>query len=79
MFLWHCPWGCPRRALPGTVFPWSPDFPPSALRRRAVIRPPGTVLDKAYALGEVKRRAKSNKRGKDRDPPRGLGIDGAIA
>ena len=27
-FLWHFPWGCPRRALPGTVFPWSPDFPP---------------------------------------------------
>ena len=27
-FLWHCPWGRPRRALPGTVFPWSPDFPP---------------------------------------------------
>jgi hypothetical protein len=27
-FLWHCPWGHPRRALPGTVFPWSPDFPP---------------------------------------------------
>jgi hypothetical protein len=26
-FLWHCPWGRPRRALPGTVFPWSPDFP----------------------------------------------------
>ena len=26
-FLWHCPWGCPRRALPGTVLPWSPDFP----------------------------------------------------
>ena len=26
--LLHCPWGCPRRALPGTVFPWSPDFPP---------------------------------------------------
>ncbi len=23
------PWGRPRRALPGTVFPWSPDFPPS--------------------------------------------------
>ncbi len=22
------PWGRPRRALPGTVFPWSPDFPP---------------------------------------------------
>ncbi len=30
-FLWHCPWGRPRRPLAGTVFPWSPDFPP---RRR---------------------------------------------
>src|SRR5690348_17109122 len=30
MFLWHFPWGRPRRALPGTVFPWSPDFPPPA-------------------------------------------------
>ena len=27
MFLWHFPWGRPRRALPGTVSPWSPDFP----------------------------------------------------
>jgi hypothetical protein len=27
-FLWHFPWGHPRRALPGTVSPWSPDFPP---------------------------------------------------
>jgi hypothetical protein len=27
-FLLHFPWGRPRRALPGTVFPWSPDFPP---------------------------------------------------
>ena len=27
-FLWHFPWGCPRRALPGTLLPWSPDFPP---------------------------------------------------
>ncbi len=26
-FLWHFPWGRPRRALPGTVRPWSPDFP----------------------------------------------------
>ena len=30
-FLLHFPWGRPRRALPGTVFPWSPDFPPSPL------------------------------------------------
>ena len=29
-FLLHFPWGRPRRALPGTVFPWSPDFPPLA-------------------------------------------------
>jgi len=26
-FLWHFPWGRPRRALPGTVSSWSPDFP----------------------------------------------------
>jgi len=45
-FLWHCPWGRPRRALPGTAFPWSPDFPPPAREghntcaRRAAIRPP---------------------------------------
>ena len=25
--LWHCPWGCPRRKLSGTVCRWSPDFP----------------------------------------------------
>ena len=31
--LWHFPWGHPRRALPGTVFPWSPDFPPPAQSR----------------------------------------------
>ena len=30
VFLWHFPWGRPRRALPGTVPPWSPDFPPFA-------------------------------------------------
>ena len=27
--LWHFPWGRPRRPLAGTVFPWSPDFPPT--------------------------------------------------
>jgi len=26
-FLWHFPWGHPRRPLTGTVSPWSPDFP----------------------------------------------------
>ena len=28
-FLWHFPWGRPRRPLAATVFPWSPDFPPA--------------------------------------------------
>ena len=26
-FLWHFPWGCPRRPLAATVSSWSPDFP----------------------------------------------------
>ena len=42
MFLWHFPWGRPRRALPGTVFPWSPDFPRPDTRR-AAIRPSGVT------------------------------------
>jgi len=33
-FLWHFPWGRPRRTLSGTVFPWSPDFPPCFSRER---------------------------------------------
>jgi len=40
--LWHFPWGRPRRALPGTVSPWSPDFPPPdgfPHCREAAIRP----------------------------------------
>ena len=36
-FLWHFPWGRPRQALPGTVLPWSPDFPPRL--SGAAIRP----------------------------------------
>src|SRR5215469_2665654 len=40
-FLWHFPWGRPRRGLPGTVPPWSPDFPLPAHPRRAAIRPSG--------------------------------------
>ncbi len=41
-FLWHFPWGRPRRALPGTASPWSPDFPPPGRSRKAAIRPSGT-------------------------------------
>jgi len=42
-FLWHFPWGCPRRPLTGTVLPWSPDFPHAdgfPHCPRAAIRPP---------------------------------------
>ncbi len=45
-FLWRCLGGRPRRALPGTVFPWSPDFPhPAGFPRwqGAAIRPSGPV------------------------------------
>ncbi len=38
-FLWHCPWGRPRRRLAGTVFPWSPDFPLPADRSAGSGRP----------------------------------------
>ena len=40
-FLWHFPWSRLRRGLPGTVFPWSPDFPPPARTPAAAIRPSG--------------------------------------
>ena len=45
-FLWHFPWGRPRRTLSGAVFPWSPDFPhPAAFRplRSAAARPTGSA------------------------------------
>ena len=32
-FLWHFPWGHPRRTLSGTVSPWSPDFPHRTVAR----------------------------------------------
>jgi len=38
-FLWHFPWGRPRRPLAGTVFPWSPDFPPTRRKRGIGGRP----------------------------------------
>ena len=41
-FLLHFPWGYPRRALPGTVVPWSPDFPrPGDKPQAAAARPSG--------------------------------------
>ena len=47
-FLWHFPWGRPRRRLAGTAFPWSPDFPPRAELLRAR-RPSGCL-----ARGDVR-------------------------
>ena len=38
-FLWHCPWARARRGLPGTLFPWSPDFPHQPRGVSATIRP----------------------------------------
>ena len=68
-FLLHCPWGHPRRALPGTVFPWSPDFPPRTTFRRSILRwvcratiqsADGTVLGQAVSGVKAK------------DPPQSL-------
>jgi len=43
-FLLHFPWGCPRRVLPGTVFPWSPDFPLPAIFRSCKERPSSRLV-----------------------------------
>jgi len=43
-FLWHCPWGRPRRRLSGTVLPRSPDFPPCPpIRWQLAERPSGLL------------------------------------
>jgi len=47
-FLWHFPWGRPRRPLAGTVFSWSPDFPPPGCKPRQ--RPPGRLARGGCAL-----------------------------
>ena len=53
-FLWHFPWGRPRRPLAATVFPWSPDFPlPAPCRQKAralaaAVRPAGIVNKGAF-------------------------------
>src|SRR5215813_11965078 len=43
--LWHFPWGRPRRPLAATVDPWSPDFPPPGLSRKALIPGRGRPTD----------------------------------
>ena len=47
-FLWHFPWGCPRRPLTGTVLPWSPDFPPPAGFPHRGRRPSGHLAQAIY-------------------------------
>ena len=66
-FLWHFPWGCPRRALPGTVFPWSPDFPPlagfpNARSSHPAIRRPVIIEPKQWPAKAVRRRYQSTGR-----------------
>jgi hypothetical protein len=57
-FLWHCPWGCPRRTLSGTVCRWSPDFPPPRAFRRLRERPSGRLTSQGMGAEapHVKRR-----------------------
>jgi hypothetical protein len=43
-FLWHCPWGLPRRRLSGTVLPWSPDFPPRPITQNIEAERPSGPL-----------------------------------
>jgi hypothetical protein len=53
-FLWHCPWGRPRRPLTGTAFPWSPDFPllPGRARRQ---RPSGRLTLFSHRVAGTRR------------------------
>jgi hypothetical protein len=55
--LWHFPWGRPRRPLAGTVFSWSPDFPPPESPPAAAARPSGAAVG-ALAWGECQARRK---------------------
>jgi len=59
-FLWHFPWGRPRRALPGTVSPWSPDFPPPPPRRSGAAIRPADRPDIEAPCRKVKARDQAN-------------------
>ena len=66
--LWHCPWSCLRRALPGTVVPWSPDFPRRGFHHDAAARPSGrSGPTRRPAVWEAATRAGSSG---TRHPPR---------
>jgi hypothetical protein len=57
-FLWHFPWGRPRRRLSGTVFPWSPDFPLPLARQR----PSGRLAKREMAAIEPPRQGAGGNR-----------------
>ena len=82
-FLWHFPWGRPRRALPGTVFPWSPDFPHllEKTQENAAIQPSGRL--NLASLAEPSRAETPARRPSDpaspRPPPRRRGPAGSGA
>jgi hypothetical protein len=53
-FLWHCPWGRPRRRLSGTVLPRSPDFPPCLpIRWQLAERPSGLLTELIRGFGRL--------------------------
>jgi hypothetical protein len=56
-FLWHFPWGRPRRPLAGTVFPWSPDFPltPRGISGRPAVWRGTSVRRSARKQGSTRR------------------------
>ena len=59
-FLWHFPWGRPRRTLSGTACRWSPDFPPPLAFRRLRKRPSGRLTPCLWAfMSEASRAAKA--------------------
>jgi len=66
-FLWHFPWGHPRRLLAGTVFPWSPDFPLSP-EATAAVRPSGKIR---HAQGRGLGQAPAGPYGPPHPPPCG--------
>jgi hypothetical protein len=55
--LWRFPWGRPRRTLSGTVFPWSPDFPPPKKPEFSRERPSGRLAGRASARSGAPRQA----------------------
>ncbi len=53
--LWRFPWGRPRRALPGTLASWSPDFPRACARGHPAIRAWGSLRPPRGAVKQSRR------------------------